>query len=141
METRVIMKNHHPKELKSLALAYMGDVIHEKYVREYLIKKGTVKVQHLHQNTTRFVKASAQAKVIHEWLNKEQLTETERSIARRGRNAKSASVPKNTSVQNYRYSTAFEALLGYLYLDSQIERLEELVSAAITFVEEGRDNL
>ncbi len=59
------MTIQNPKELKSLALAYMGDVIYEKYVREYLINKGTVKVQELHQYAVSFVKATAQAHVIH----------------------------------------------------------------------------
>ncbi len=126
-----------PKEMKSLALAYMGDVIYEKYVREYLIHKGTVKVQQLHQYAVSFVKATAQAKVIHQWLNEKVLTEEELAVVRRGRNAKSGSVPKNTSVQAYRYSTAFEALIGYLYLDNKVERLEKLINSAIEITEKG----
>src|SRR5699024_2743072 len=96
MEKRLTMTKQNPIEIKSLALAYMGDVIFEKYVREYLIKKGTVKVQELHQKAVQFVNASAQSNVIHEWLDQNELTEMELSIVRRGRNAKSGSVPKNT---------------------------------------------
>ncbi|SHN37090.1 ribonuclease-3 family protein [Gracilibacillus kekensis] len=131
------MTIENPKELKSLALAYMGDVIYEKYVREYLIYKGTVKVQQLHQHAVSFVKATAQAKVIHQWIDDEILTEEELAIVRRGRNAKSGSVPKNTSVQAYRYSTAFEALIGYLYLAHKVERLEMLIRSAIKITEKG----
>ncbi|WP_058305749.1 Mini-ribonuclease 3 [Gracilibacillus massiliensis] len=132
-----MMTIENPKELKSLALAYMGDVIHEKYVREYLINKGTVKVQQLHQHAVSFVKATAQANVMHQWIECEVLTDEELSVVRRGRNAKSGSVPKNTSVQAYRYSTAFEALIGYLYLDHQVERLETLINSAIEITEKG----
>ncbi|SES19751.1 ribonuclease-3 family protein [Gracilibacillus ureilyticus] len=124
------------KELKSLALAYIGDAIYEIYIREYLIEKGNVKVQALHQHAVHFVKATSQAKVIQAWLEDGILTEEEQAVVRRGRNAKS-SVPKNTSVQAYRYSTAFEALLGYLYLDGQKERLTQLITDAIKFTEKG----
>ncbi|MGP4042246.1 Mini-ribonuclease 3 [Gracilibacillus sp. D59] len=132
-----MMTKQQPREMKSLTLAYMGDVIYEKYVREYLINKGTVKVQELHQHAVRFVKATSQAKIVHKWLDTNQLTLEELAIVKRGRNAKSGSVPKNTSVQAYRYSTAFEALIGFLYLDQQHERLELLITQAIDITEKG----
>jgi ribonuclease-3 family protein len=69
-------------------------------------------------------------------LNEERLTEEEMAVVMRGRNAKSATVPKNTDVQTYRYSTAFEALMGYLYLLEQKERLEELIVLSFSYVEE-----
>ncbi|GAE93777.1 ribonuclease III family protein [Gracilibacillus boraciitolerans JCM 21714] len=130
------MAIHNPKQMKSLALAYIGDVIYEKYIREYVINEGKVKVQQLHQHTVTFVKATAQASVIHHWIDTKILTEEELAVVRRGRNAKS-SVPKNTSVQAYRYSTAFEALIGFLYLDNQNERLELLIKRAIEITEKG----
>ncbi len=123
------------KVMKSLTLAYMGDAVHEIYVRQHLINKGSVKPNHLHQTAIKFVSAKAQAKVILHWLDSELLSDDEMSVVRRGRNAKSGSVPKNTDVQTYRYGTAFEALIGYLYLDGQEARLKELVSMAIEFVE------
>ncbi|WP_163582585.1 Mini-ribonuclease 3 [Gracilibacillus saliphilus] len=132
-----MMTKQQPREMKSLALAYMGDVIYEKYVREYLICMGTVKVQQLHQHAVRFVKATSQAKVVHHWIETNQLTTEELAVVKRGRNAKSGSVPKNTSVQAYRYSTAFEALIGFLYLDQQHERLELLIKQAIAITEKG----
>ncbi|KAB8127750.1 ribonuclease III [Gracilibacillus oryzae] len=125
------------KELKSLALAYMGDAIYEIYIREYLIEKGNVKVQAVHHHAVQFVKATSQARVIQAWLDADVLSDEERAIVRRGRNAKSGSVPKNTDVQTYRYSTAFEALLGYLYLDGQKERLGQLINDAIVLTEKG----
>ncbi|WP_407271467.1 Mini-ribonuclease 3 [Radiobacillus sp. PE A8.2] len=124
------------KQMKSLTLAYMGDAVYEIYVREHLIKEGNVRPQLLHGAAIRFVSAKSQAKVLRHWLDQEQLTEEETSVVRRGRNAKSGSVPKNTDVQTYRYSTGFEALIGYHYLLGQQTRLEELIEAAIKFVEE-----
>jgi ribonuclease-3 family protein len=124
------------KQMKSLALAYMGDAVYELYVRNHLLEKGTVKPQHLHQTAVKFVSAVSQAKVVKHWQEENTLTEEEEGVLRRGRNAKSGSVPKSTDVQTYRYSTAFEAVIGFLYLSGQIERLEQLITKAIEIVEE-----
>ncbi|QAS52697.1 Mini-ribonuclease 3 [Halobacillus litoralis] len=124
------------KQMKSLALAYMGDSVYELYVRHHLLKSGEVKPQHLHQAAVQFVSAVSQAKVVQVWQEEKLLTEEEEGVLRRGRNAKSGSVPKNTNVQTYRYSTAFEAVLGFLYLSGQTERLETLINHAIKNVEE-----
>ncbi|MGP4062965.1 Mini-ribonuclease 3 [Halobacillus sp. H74] len=124
------------KQMKSLALAYMGDSVYELYVRDHLLKSGEVKPQHLHQAAVQFVSAVSQAKVVQVWQEEKLLTEEEEGVLRRGRNAKSGSVPKNTNVQTYRYSTAFEAVLGFLYLSGQTERLETLINHAIKNVEE-----
>ncbi|WP_188456361.1 Mini-ribonuclease 3 [Virgibacillus oceani] len=126
------------KQLKSLALAYIGDAVYEIHVREHLIGTGQVKPNQLHRNAVRFVSAKSQAMVILHWLDTSFLTEEEERVAARGRNAKSGSIPKNTDVQTYRYSTAFEALLGYHYLLKNNERLEQLLISAIEFVE-GRN--
>lgn len=124
------------KQMKSLSLAYMGDAIYEVYIREYLINSGRVKPNDLHQRAISFVSGKAQAAIILHWLeNKELSTEEERIVAR-GRNAKSGSIPKNISVQTYRYSTAFETLIGYHYLAKNKERLEELLKKAVQFIEE-----
>lgn len=128
------------KVLGSLALAYMGDAVYETYIRHHLLQKGAVKPNLLHKEATHFVSAKAQSKVIHFLLENERLTEEELAVVRRGRNAKSGTVPKNTDVQTYRYGTAFEALMGYLYLAGRKQRLEEIVIQSIQFIEgeEGR---
>lgn len=126
------------KMLNSLALAYMGDAVYEMYVRHHLIQTGAVKPHLLHKQATAFVSAKAQNKVIHSFLESECLTEEELAVVRRGRNAKSGTVPKNTDVQTYRYSTAFEALIGYLYLLKRQQRMEELIHQSIQFIEEER---
>ena len=128
-----------PMELNSLALAYMGDAVYEKYIRHHLLLKGAVKPHLLHREATRFVSAKAQSKVIHYILEEAILDEEEQGVVRRGRNAKSGTVPKNTDVQTYRYSTAFEALIGYLFLSDRMERAEEIIRLAIDFIEEKKD--
>ncbi len=127
-----------PIELNSLALAYMGDAVYEKYIRHHLLLKGAVKPHLLHRESTRFVSAKAQNIIIHRFLEENLLTEEEQGVVRRGRNAKSGSVPKNTDVQTYRYSTAFEALIGFLYLSEQQVRMEELIALAIQYTEEKK---
>ncbi|MGM8216207.1 Mini-ribonuclease 3 [Bacillaceae bacterium W0354] len=123
------------KQIKSLALAYMGDVIYEKYVREHLITKGEVKPQVLHELAVTFVSAKAQAFVLEYMLNHDQLTEEELAVVRRGRNSK-VNVPKNTDYHTYSYSTAFEALIGYLYFCNSHDRLEQIIYDAIRLIEE-----
>lgn len=125
--------------MKSLSLAYMGDAIYEVYVREYLLRKGEVKPDKLHKLAITFVSGKAQAKVILHWLEHNLLSEEEKRVVARGRNAKSGSVPKNISVQTYRYSTAFEALIGHHYLAKNKERLKELLEEAVKLLEGGSD--
>lgn len=123
------------KQLNSLALAYMGDAVFETYVRKHLLHHGKIRPNQLHREATHYVSAKAQSQIIHNFLDSEVLTDEEIAVVKRGRNAKSGTVPKNTDVQTYRYSTAFEALLGYLFLSRKEERLEELILAAFQIVE------
>ncbi|WP_214851652.1 ribonuclease III domain-containing protein [Exiguobacterium sp. s193] len=127
------MKNY--KQLNALALAYMGDVVYEMRVRERLLDRGFVKPGELHQAAVQYVRAQAQATVVTHWLNQGTLTEEEQAVVRRGKNAKSGSVPKSTDVHTYRYATAFEALLGYIYLSEGGDRLEELIGQAFELLE------
>ncbi|WP_416829416.1 Mini-ribonuclease 3 [Ectobacillus polymachus] len=123
------------KQLNSLALAYMGDAVYEQYIRHHLLMQGAIRPNHLHRTATKYVSAKAQAKIILTLIESEQITEEELDVVKRGRNAKSGSVPKNTDVVTYRYSTAFEALLGYHYLSGNMERMEELVKQSINIIE------
>jgi ribonuclease III family protein len=124
------------KQLNSLALAYMGDAVFEIYVRRHLIQLGRVRPHFLHKEATHYVSAKAQSHIIHKMLDSQMLTEEETAVVKRGRNAKSGTVPKNTDVQTYRYSTAFESLLGYLYLAGRQERLEEIILESFRLAEE-----
>lgn len=127
------------KQLNSLALAYMGDAVFEQVVREHLIRSGRVRPNILHKEATNYVSAKAQATIVKEMLEKEFLSEDEQAVLRRGRNAKSGSVPKNTDVITYHHSTAFEAVIGSLYLSGQTERLQEVLHFSINFIDEQKE--
>ena len=126
------------KQLNALALAYMGDAVLELRVREHLLLSGRTKPNTLHQEATKYVSAKAQSMIVHRMMEEQFLTEEELAIFRRGRNAKSGTVPKNTDVQTYRNSSGFEAVLGGLYLTKQYERVNEIIDYAIQIVEEAK---
>lgn len=109
--------------LSPLQLAYIGDAVYELLVRTYVLSK-KLPVKKLHKVTTEYVKAKAQADIIHEL--EDILTEEELSIVKRGRNAKTTTMPKNASLIDYKYATGFEALMGYLYLRGNDARIQEL---------------
>lgn len=109
--------------LSPLQLAYIGDAVYELLVRTYLLRQ-KIPVNRLHRTTTSYVKAKAQADIVH--ILDENLNEKEKSIVRKGRNAKSKTVPKNASLIDYKYATGLEALFGYLYLTKQDGRMDEL---------------
>ena len=131
-------KKVNEKLLNSLALAYMGDAVLETYVRYHLLQNGQVKPHLLHKEATRYVSAKAQSSVLHQMKEEGFFLEEEIAILKRGRNAKSGSIPKNTDVQTYRYSTAFEALLGSLYLAGNQERLEEIIQYTLDLIDEEK---
>lgn len=126
------------KQLNSLALAYMGDAIFEVYVRRHLLQSGRIRPNQLHREGTRYVSAKAQCQILFQMRDDNLLSEEEMAVVMRGRNAKSGTVPKNTDVQTYGYSTAFEALMGYLYLIGNEKRLEELIQRSFSYVEEKK---
>ncbi len=111
--------------MSPLTWAYIGDCVYELYIRQELINKTNLKPHKLHIDAIKYVKASKQATILQEIMPK--LTEEEQDIVRRGRNAENHHLPKNASVEEYMYSTAFESLIGYLYLTKQDERLKEIL--------------
>ncbi len=119
------------KILNGLSLAYMGDCIYELYIREFILKMGYNKVRDLHKHAVNFTSGEAQADIIHNILSDNILSEDEIAIFKRGRNSHINSVRKNIKLQDYLDATGFEALLGYLYLDNQKERLEQLIDYSI----------
>ncbi|MBR3003354.1 MAG: Mini-ribonuclease 3 [Clostridia bacterium] len=112
--------------MSPLTWAYVGDCVYELYIRTKLINETNLKPHKLHIESIKYVKAAAQA----ELLNKiyDSLTEEEQDIVRRARNTQNHHLPKNSNVQEYMYATAFEGLIGYLYLTKQNERLKELLN-------------
>lgn len=111
-----------------VALAYLGDSVYEVYIRELLIKKGIAKVEDLTKEATKYVSAKGQATILKDLIAKNYFTEEELDIIKRGRNYKRSSHPKHTDVITYKYSTGFEALIGYLYLSNRQERLTEILN-------------
>ena len=129
------LRNADVKQLNALALAYMGDAVLEIAIREHLLRAGRVKPNILHLEATHYVSAKAQSMVIHQMIDEDYFTEEEMAVLKRGRNAKSGSIPKNTDVQTYNYSSVFEAVLGFLYLTGQLERVDAIIQYAIHVVE------
>ena len=117
------------KTYSPLTLAYIGDGIYELIVRSVVVNQGNTKASQLHRQTSQLVKAEAQSAMMEFLLP--VMTEEEETVYRRGRNAKSATMAKNATVTDYRKATGFEALMGYLYLKDETERILELVSVAL----------
>ena len=112
-----------------LTLAYIGDGIYDLIIRTVVVERGNRAAANLHKKSIKFVNAATQAAMIE--VIKEELSEEEQSVYRRGRNAKSYTTAKNASIGDYRKATGFEALLGYLYLQDRMDRVIELVKLAL----------
>ena len=112
-------------QLSPLTWAYVGDCVFELYIRTYLIDTTNLKPHRLHIESIKYVKASSQAEMLKSIY--EELTDEEKDIVRRGRNAENHHLPKHSNVQDYMYSTAFEALIGYLYLCGNTKRIKDII--------------
>ncbi len=112
-----------------LTLAYIGDGIFDVVIRSIVVGRGNTPVNQLHHKTSHIVKAHSQAMMAEVLLD--EMTDTEKDIYRRGRNAKSHTMAKNATVMDYRSATGFEALMGYLYLTDEMDRILELISIAL----------
>lgn len=112
--------------LSPLTWAYIGDCVYELYIRTNLVNKTKLKPHKLHIETIKYVKAKAQAELLKSIEDK--LTEKELDIVRRARNSENHHLPKNADPTDYMYSTAFEGLIGYLYLTKKDERLQEILN-------------
>ena len=113
-------------EINVITLAYIGDAIYEVYIREKLINLGIYKVDNLQKEAIKYVSAKGQALILNNLIDNNILSQDELDIVRRGRNNKRNVHPKNTDIMTYKFSTGFEALIGYLYLKKDYERLEEI---------------
>lgn len=118
-----------------LALAYIGDAIYDLVIRTMLVMRGNSQVNKLHKRASNFVKAAAQKQIME--AIEPLLTPEEHSYYKRGRNAKSFTTAKNASIVEYRVATGFEAMLGFLYLTGQMDRLMELVKIGTTALTQG----
>ena len=112
-----------------LTLAYLGDAVYEMVIRTICVKRTNMQTQRLHRKVTGYVSAKAQAKMMDALIG--ELTEEEESIYRRGRNSKPYTKAKNASMEEYLKATGFEALVGYLYLQKEYERMNALIAHGI----------
>lgn len=116
------------KEINVLVLAYLGDTIYERYIREFLIYQKIANVNDLQKESVKFVSAKAQAKFLTEFVEKNILTEEELALVKRARNYRSGKHPKNCDVITYKHATALEALIGYLYLTGKNKRIDDIMN-------------
>lgn len=123
------LKHVEAGEYSPLALAYIGDAVYELAIRTLVMNRGNMQVNKMHKKTANLVKADAQAHFY--LLLEEELTDAEKAAYRRGRNAKSFTMPKHATMKDYRMATGFEALMGYLYLSGKTERMVDLVALAM----------
>ena len=117
-----------------LTLAYLGDAVYEMVIRTICVKRTNMQTQKLHRKVTGYVSAKAQAKMMDALIG--ELTEEEESIYRRGRNSKPYTKAKNASMEEYLKATGFEALVGYLYLQKEYERMNALIAHGIEALQE-----
>ena len=121
------MENYSP-----LTLAFIGDAVYEVVIRTVVVCEGNTQVNKLHKKSSTLVKAQTQAEIIKAIMD--ELTDEEMAYYKRGRNAKSYTSAKNASIGDYRMATGFEALVGYLYLSNQSERMMQLVKKGIKLI-------
>lgn len=116
-----------------LSLAYIGDAVYEIYIRSYVMEKANMPVNKLHHASTRYVSAKAQSVIVHSIM--ESLSEEEVAVFKRGRNAHSYTSAKNADIVDYRHSTGFEALIGYLFILKKYDRINEIVKLAVGVID------
>ena len=115
------------RNINVITLAYLGDAIYEVYIRKHLIEKGIALVDDLQKEAVKYVSAKNQSRIL-KWLEEKNIfKEEEIDIIKRGRNYKRGSHPKNTDIITYKNSTGFESLIGYLYLEKENDRIDELM--------------
>lgn len=122
-----------PEIMNTNALAFIGDGVYEVYIREYVLSMGTVDVNKLHRLAVGYVKAEAQCLVMKSLLD--ELDDGEMAVVRRARNHKQRTKAKSADIITYKWATAFEALIGYLYYKKDIERMEYIIKRGIEITE------
>lgn len=113
------------KEINPIVLAFIGDGVHTLFVRDKVVKESNLLVNDCHKKSAKFCKAKSQAEKL-DLLNS-ILTEEEQNIVRRARNAKTHNIAKNSDIETYKKATSYEALVGYLYLSGNYDRLNEIL--------------
>lgn len=118
-----------PEQYSALALAYIGDAVYDMIIRTIVLNNGLGKVKNFHRQTSSIVKAEAQALLMK--AIEEELSEEEMAIYKHGRNAKSSTSAKNASIQSYRIATGFESLVGFWYLNQELDRGMKIIAKGL----------
>lgn len=130
------LSRNNARQMNPLVLAFIGDAVYETFIRTYLAYENReMSVHKLHVEAIKYVKAHAQCKFLK--ALEENLTEEEIYMYKRGRNAKSGTIPKNADVVDYRYATGFETLVGFLYTTEQVDRLNYILNFIVSVKENG----
>ena len=122
--------------INTTSLAYLGDAVYEVSVREMILAKYPLDAGKAHQHAVRYVSAGGQAKAARAMIEKGFLTEEEEHLLKRARNHRTMSRPQHADPKDYKYATGFEALLGYLHLAGEKDRIAEITSEAFRIIEE-----
>lgn len=117
--------------MSPLTWAYVGDSVYELYIRVYLANTTNLNPHRMHVESIKYVKAASQAKAVKKLIEANFLTDDEKEIVRRGRNTQNHHLPKNASLEDYSYSTGFEALIGYLFLNKNEKRIKEIIKKVV----------
>ena len=135
-EVKTLDSQNDAGQFSPLVLAYIGDAYYEMIVRTHVVSAGNMQVEKLHRKVTGLVRASSQAAIARYYVDTEEFTEEELAVFKRGRNSKSHTMPKNAEPADYRRATGLEAVIGYLYLEGQNKRAEELILRGIEYLAE-----
>ena len=131
-----------PKQMDVLALAFLGDAVWELFVRQRILKESSaVRADRLHREAVRYVSADPQARAVKAMMESSFFSEEEGALLRRAHNHKIATKPKNADPVTYKWATAFEALLGYLDLSGNRDRLQETVLEAFRIIEHSPEDM
>ena len=123
-----------PIKMNTNVLAWMGDAVYETYVRKYVVDSGQIHADKLHLSAVKYVKADSQAFVMKEIF--ESLPDEEQTLVKRAKNRRSKTKAKNADPVDYKWATAFEALIGYYYIEGKNDKMEEVLKKAIGLIEE-----
>ncbi|MCI6794744.1 MAG: ribonuclease III [Lachnospiraceae bacterium] len=118
-----------PEQYSPLTLAYIGDAIYEIYIRTMIVTRANAPVHLLHEKSSALVRAGKQSEIV--GILEPLFTEKERQVYHRGRNAKAYTKAKNAGILEYRRATGLEAVMGYLYLKGELDRIRELLAAGL----------
>ena len=136
LEAQFGLPNQDIRSYSPLTLAYIGDAIYDLYIRTIIVKRGNTQPNKLHKRASALVKAETQADMVN--VLEPHFTPEEEAVFKRGRNAKSYTTAKNATTGEYRRATGFEAVVGYLYLTKQYNRIIDLIKIGLEAINDGK---